>query len=342
MTADAAGGGAGGEDDRGIIHETAAAKLNLYLHVTGRRGDGYHLLDSLVVFAGVGDELRFLPSDGLKMTVSGPFAGAVPAGADNLVLAAARALAARAARGAGAGVVNAGGAAAGAGLGNAAGAGLGNTAGAGHTAGAGNTAGAAIELSKNLPVAAGLGGGSADAAAALRGLARLWGVKPGEGELHELALSLGADVPVCLASRPAFMRGIGDDLSPARGLPALPLLLVNPGVALSTPAVFAARRGAFQTAAGDWPGGGLEAFAAWLNGRENGLEAAALALAPEIGAVLTRLRGQAGCLLARLSGSGASCFGLFAEPASRDLAAAEIARAEPAWWLAPAACPAVD
>lgn len=183
------------------LSEFAPAKVNLHLHVVGRRDDGYHLLDSLVVFAGVGDRLSVVEDEGLSLSVTGPFAAGLEAEADNLVLLAARALA--------------------------------------HHAGVRPMG--ALVLEKNLPVASGIGGGSADAAAALRMLGRFWGLS---GDLPgSLTAGLGADVPICMFSRPAVMSGIGEGLTPVPPLPDVGIVLVNPGVAVSTPAVFRSRTG---------------------------------------------------------------------------------------------------
>jgi 4-diphosphocytidyl-2-C-methyl-D-erythritol kinase len=274
----------------------APAKVNLTLRVTGRRSDGYHLLDSLVVFAGVGDRLTVAPEAALSLTVTGPFGAGLAAEPDNLVLRAARALATAA------GILPRG----------------------------------ALTLEKNLPVASGIGGGSADAAAALRLLARLWGLSPPEGMLEALALGLGADVPVCLARRPVRMAGIGEVLAPVPALPPLGIVLVNPGVACSTAAIFRARAtaGAGFSAADALPPAALFAtpasLAAALAASGNDLEAPAITVAPAIASVLTALRAQPDCLLARMSGSGATCFGLFSDAA----AAARAARALPGegWW----------
>ena len=268
--------------------ELAAAKVNLFLHITGRRADGYHLLDSLVVFAGVGDVLAAEPAATLSLRIAGPFGGALDDGSDNLVLRAARALAER----------------------------------------TGATAGAALTLTKNLPVASGIGGGSADAAAALRLLARLWNVPGAE---DDLALGLGADVPACLAGRPARMQGIGEILTPAPALPPCGLVLVNPGVAVATPAVFRARRGEFRPRA-SLPAGWATAaeMAADLADLGNDLEAPALSLAPEIGIVLAELRARPGTLLARMSGSGATCFALCATATTAAAIAAFLQRR--GWW----------
>jgi 4-diphosphocytidyl-2-C-methyl-D-erythritol kinase len=267
-----------------MFRAVAPAKVNLWLHVTGRRPDGYHELDSLAVFAGVGDVVTAAPGSELALTFSGPFGGALAAEADNLVLRAARAL---------------------------------------HPGGA-----AALHLEKNLPVASGIGGGSADAAAALRVLAKLWGV---ERDLAPLALQLGADVPVCLASRPMRMQGIGEVLSPAPALPDCGLLLVNPGVAVPTPAVFKARTGGFSAPAA-LPAGWATAaaMAADLAACTNDLQDAAIGIAPVIGDVLATLARLPGALLARMSGSGATCFALFDSPAQAAAAAALVTPAT--WW----------
>ena len=266
----------------------APAKVNLALHVLGRRADGYHLLDSLVVFAGVGDRVRAAAADSLALTVTGPFATALAGEADNLVLRAARALADS----------------------------------------AGIVPRAHLTLDKHLPVASGIGGGSADAAAALRVLAQSWNVPEATADL---ALTLGADVPVCLAGRPARMGGIGGALAPAPRLPPCGLVLVNPGVAVATPAVFQARAGAFSPPLdlpARWPD--AAAMADDLARLRNDLEMPALALEPAIGAVLAALRARPDVWLARMSGSGATCFGLCPTPAAARAVAAALTR--PGWW----------
>jgi 4-diphosphocytidyl-2-C-methyl-D-erythritol kinase len=191
--------------------------------------------------------------------------------------------------------------------------------------------GAALMLEKNLPVASGIGGGSADAAAALRLLSRLWNVTLAPAILHGLAARLGADVPVCLLGRPTRMRGVGEQLDPAPRMPECGLLLVNPGVALSTADVFRARRGAFSAPA-ELPRGwdSAAAMADDLRGLTNDLQPPAMALRPAIGDVLTALSGHPDCLLARMSGSGATCFGLFSDPAQAAREAASLARE--GWW----------
>ena len=280
-----------------LVRRRAWAKVNLSLHVVGRRPDGFHELDSLIVFAGIGDGLTAAPADDLTLTVDGPYAAALDESGDaaeNLVLRAARSLRAR----------------------------------------AGATAGADLRLTKSLPVAAGLGGGSSDAAAALRALVELWRLSVPEAELSDIAADLGADVPVCLAGRPSVVGGIGERIDPAPALPPAWLVLVNPGVPLATAVVFGAREGPFSGPA-RWaePLADASALARRLAGCRNDLEPAARRLAPEIGEVLTLLTGTEGCLLARLSGSGATCFGLYAEQAGATRAAAAIRAVRPHWWV---------
>ena len=256
------------------LTEAAPAKINLYLHLTGRRDDGYHLLDSLVAFAEIGDVLSAEPAETLLLRVEGPFAAGLAAEPDNLALRAARVLAAE----------------------------------------TGVAAGARIVLEKNLPVASGIGGGSADAAAALRLLCRLWGVSPDRAVQARLAGTLGADVPVCLLGHACRMGGIGERSEPAPTLPRCGVVLVNPGVAVATADVFRARRGVWSARAA-LPAGWTDsaAMAADLARLRNDLEPAAVALRPVIADVLAALIAAPGCMLARMSGSGATCFGLFAD-----------------------------
>jgi len=277
----------------GILIEAAPAKVNLHLHVVGKRADGYHLLDSLVVFAAIGDRLSVEAADSLTLRVTGPFAAGLAGEPDNLVLRVARSLADRyevAPRG-------------------------------------------ALTLEKNLPVSSGIGGGSADAAAALRLLCRFWSIDPGPAALAALGNALGADIPVCLQGRAASMSGTGDILAPVAAMPPMGIVLVNPGIAVSTASVFKARQGAFSQPL-PLPSAGWsspEALIATLRQSSNDLESPALTLAPDIGAVLDRLRAEPGCRLARMSGSGATCFGLFATEATAAAAAIRLAR--PGWWV---------
>jgi 4-diphosphocytidyl-2-C-methyl-D-erythritol kinase len=291
--------------------EAAPAKINLHLHVVGRRPDGYHLLDSLVVFAAIGDRLTVSPAPDLSLSVAGPFAGALAAEADNLVLRAARALWNRSrpsdAAMSGAPISGV------------------------RASGMGASVGAKLVLEKNLPVASGIGGGSADAAAALRLLSRFWALDPDAAA--SLAAGLGADVPVCLAGTPTLMSGIGEVLDPAPSLPNVGLVLVNPGVAVATPAVFRNRSGPFSSKA-RFPALGWKDVASLvdsLSATSNDLEAPARLLAPQIGDALDAVAATPGCLLARMSGSGATCFGLFPTPAAARGAASVIVR--DGWWV---------
>lgn len=249
----------------------AHAKVNLWLNVVGRRDDGYHLLDSLVAFVDLADQVDAQPADRLSLGVDGPLAAALAGEDDNLVLKAARLLADR----------------------------------------AGVAPRAAIRLFKQVPVAAGLGGGSADAAATLRELVGLWRVAMPEEELFDLAASLGADVPMCLAGRTALVSGVGERLAWAPPLPECAVLLVNPGTALPTRDVFAARRGAFSVVR---PAPrrcrDLAELADVLADRGNDLTAAAISLAPLVGQVLEEL-GRTGARHVAMSGSGATCFALY-------------------------------
>jgi 4-diphosphocytidyl-2-C-methyl-D-erythritol kinase len=276
-----------------VSAELAPAKVNLALHVTGRRADGYHLLDSLVVFPRLGDLVEAEPAPRLSLAIDGPFARDLDAGAGNLVLRAAALLRAPG-------------------------------------------RGAALRLTKSLPVASGLGGGSADAAATLRLLAGLW-----RAPLPALdaVLSLGADVPACLSGRACRMGGIGERLDPLH-LPPFWVVLANPGVPVATGAVFA---GLGRRDNPGLPGTprfvGAEALFAWLAAQRNDLEPPAVALAPAIADTSAALAAQPGCRLARMSGSGATCFGLFAAGPPALAAADALRRARPAWWVAAAPVP---
>jgi len=280
------------------VEEFAPAKINLFLHVGDRRADGYHPLESLVVFVDAGDRLAFERADALSLTLDGPFGEGLAGEGDNLVLRAARALAARA------GVSN----------------------------------GAAIKLTKNLPVASGIGGGSADAAAALRGLARLWKLDIGPDAMMDVAALLGSDVPVCVASRSAFMEGRGEIVTALNGVPSVAMVLVNPGVAVPTPAVFRAlnARSGLGMARPSSFGADARALADYLRKTKNDLEAPALAIAPVIGDVLTALQAQAGVVFARMSGSGATCFAIAENTTAARRAADALEAAHPAWWVKPA------
>lgn len=275
------------------VTELAPAKVNLTLRVLGRRADGYHEIESLVAFADVGDDLAFTPADALDLTVRGVNAASAGPVADNLVVKAARLLASH----------------------------------------IGGLKVGRFVLTKRLPVAAGLGGGSADAAAALRLLARANGLAPDDPRLMAAARETGADVPVCLDSRPRVMRGVGDILSAPLDLPRLHAVLVNPGVALATKDVFAA------LGAQSMPGP-VSAFthdgegaSALIAAGANDLEPAAMSLRPIIAEVLTALRAAEGCRLARMSGSGATCFGLFDSEPTAAAAARSLEAAHSGWWV---------
>jgi 4-diphosphocytidyl-2-C-methyl-D-erythritol kinase len=288
--------------DTDAVGVAAPAKINLALHVCGRRDDGYHLLDSLVVFAGVGDRVTARAASGFRLDITGPFAGGLAAEADNLVLRAARWLAAK--------------------------------TGAVKT---GATEGADLSLEKNLPIASGIGGGSSDAAATLMACARIWGVDVSNLPHGELAAQLGADVPVCMVRRPAIMRGIGEDISVLPSLPAAWLVLANPNLPLATKAVFGALRGRYSTALEPMPPCKDAAdLARYLEGQRNDLALPAIELMPAIGTVLEALSATPGCLLARLSGSGPTCFGLYGTEAAAQNAANALKTTHSGWWIAPA------
>jgi 4-diphosphocytidyl-2-C-methyl-D-erythritol kinase len=268
----------------------APAKINLFLHVGEKREDGYHALESLVVFAEIADRMTFHPAAELSLEISGPFARKLAGGGDNLVLKAARAL--------------------------------------------GPNHGAAISLEKNLPVAAGLGGGSADAAAALRALNMLWNLQKPESELLEIAAAIGSDVPACLLSRPCWMEGRGERVSPTAPIPQFPLILVNPGIAVLTAEVFAGLNA--RTGMGAMQPGKIETvwdLVSYLDDAANDLEAPACRLAPVIDDVLSALDCEPGCVLAQMSGSGSTCFGLFEQEQLARGAAERIAQDHPDWWV---------
>ena len=260
--------------------DIAAAKLNLALHVRGKRPDGRHDVETVFVFCADGDKLSAANAEGITLQVTGPFAGELSSGDDNLVVRAAKAL----------------------------------------RAAAGVTEGAALTLDKRLPVASGIGGGSADAAATLRLLTSLWNIDPSHASA--VAPQLGSDVPACLLSLPCRGEGAGDRLTPI-GLPGIsgtPVLLVNPRVPLSTAEVFSA-----------WNGRDLGPLTDWRDGR-NDLEEPAREIVPQISTVLAFLAAQAGAGVVRMSGSGATCFALFDDEAQRDAAAEAVPRA---WWRLP-------
>jgi 4-diphosphocytidyl-2-C-methyl-D-erythritol kinase len=281
--------------------EAAPAKINLSLRVFSRRGDGYHELESLVVFARCADRLSFTPGGELSLTVSGPSAALAGDNADNLVLKAARALAERSP----------------------------------------GIALGAFALDKRLPVAAGLGGGSADAAAALRLIARANNLASDAPRFYEAARATGADVPVCLNPRARVMRGIGELLSEPLNLPPLPAVLVNPGAALATRAVFAGWMPGTPPAPLNQEAlvklSDRKALLQFLAGQQNDLERPAVALAPVVAEVLVAMRGLSGCVVARMSGSGSTCFALFNSAAEATIGAETLHAKYPQWWVRPTA-----
>jgi 4-diphosphocytidyl-2-C-methyl-D-erythritol kinase len=273
------------------LTETAYAKINLALYVRRRRADGYHDLESLFAFAEEGDHLSIAGAGDFALTISGPFAAGLSNGDDNLVIRAARQLAAA----------------------------------------FGISTGVTLALDKQLPVASGIGGGSADAAATLRLLARHWGLDLADPRIVAIAADLGADVPACLASVSVHGDGKGDQLTPLadNGLSGMPLLLVNPRIPLGTGEVFArwdgVDRGAF---------GSGDPIIVALAGR-NDLTDPAVELVPEIGDILALLESLSGVILVRMSGSGATCFALFETFPARDIGAAMVSLAMPdAWTMA--------
>ncbi len=287
------------------IVERAPAKINLYLHVTGLREDGYHFLDSLVVFASDGmaaaDKITLSPANAYSLKISGPYSAVLKNESHdtNLITKALRNLGSKLGR-------------------------------APHYE---------VQLYKNLPVASGIGGGSADAAAALRAAAKLWDI-PVDGEMVvRTAMETGADVLACLYNKPCYFGGIGDVLDAAEGLPRTTMVLVNPNVPLATPHVFKARVGDFSLPArfAHMPKT-AEELAALLSARSNDLQAPAKLLCEVITDVLAALNAQPNCLLARLSGSGATCFGLFARIEDAEDAASAIRKLGPEknreWWVA--------
>ncbi len=270
----------------------APAKINLYLHVTGKRPDGYHLLDSLFAFARDGDVITAKQADGLSLEIIG--APDLSAGEDNIVIKAARKLAAA----------------------------------------LGIEPNAHLVLEKNLPIASGIGGGSTDAAAALKALQVLWKKTLPDEKLYALALELGADVPSCLAGKAVQVSGVGEVLTPAPEIPALPVVLVNPNKPVSTPAVFKTRKPVFskpmpltQNCAD------AAEFIGELKKRHNDLQDAACALEPAVAEVLHVLENQPLCLFSAMSGSGGTCFGLFRTPENAANAAEDIAATHPNWWV---------
>lgn len=273
------------------LRETAPAKINLALHVRERLADGYHRIETLFAFARDGDFLTAEPADKLRLTISGPFGDDLPNDESNLVLRAAARLRAAFAI----------------------------------------DVGAALHLEKMLPIASGIGGGSADAAAAMRLLTQLWDIDAEDPRFAETAAVLGADVPACMLSETCFGEGIGEQLRPisAPALSGAPLLLVNPGVAVPTAPVFQAwdgiDRGALRVA------DPMQLDSGW----RNDLQKPAIAIAPQIGDVLVSLAGAQGVVLAAMSGSGATCFAIFEDDHKRDSAASDLESQHRDWWILP-------
>ncbi|MFC5385219.1 4-(cytidine 5'-diphospho)-2-C-methyl-D-erythritol kinase [Aquamicrobium segne] len=274
--------------------EAAPAKLNLALHVVGRRLDGYHKLETLVVFTDYGDHLRLTPAPADHFSIHGPYARGLPVDAKNLVIGARESLR--------------------------------------QMSKQTNLFPVAIRLEKNLPIASGIGGGSSNAAAILRALARYWQIDDSK-IIAAIALQLGADVPMCLAARPLLAQGIGERIKPVCGLPKLFVVLVNPGVEISTPQVFsnlASRQNPpLQTLPDPVD---FSSLLGWLAASRNDLETAALAIAPVIAQSLAALRANNASFV-RMSGSGATCFGLYESETAAKIAAQTIQRAQPDWFV---------
>ncbi len=274
----------------------APAKVNLFLHVVGRRSDGYHLIQSLFAFASFGDQLTVSANHDIRIELAGPFSQNLDA-EDNLVLKAARALA-RAAN-------------------------LDNP-------------GAKIRLCKNLPVAAGIGGGSADAAATLRALQEFWQIRMTDENLLKIALELGADIPACYVGRPMIVGGIGEEMVPYKNLPNIPLLLVHPGQEMSTHEVFAAYERQAPAFTEQIPVSSIsEGIEVWelLVRTRNDLGVISAQIAPQVTRCLQEISRTSKCRLARMSGSGACCFGLYDDQQSAGSAAEVIKSLYPRWWV---------
>ena len=283
--------------------EQAPAKVNLFLHVTGKRDDGYHLLESLVCFTAAGDVLSGeLRDDGkITLSITGPMAGplSLEDAENNLVTRAAKTL---------------------------------------QTV-SGTAMGADLVLDKRLPIASGIGGGSADAAAAIRLLCDMWKLDLDGESLDRIALSLGADVPVCLYGKTCLMAGIGEEITELPDLPPIPMVLINPGKAVSTPEIFRALEEDGYSQSGLWDTSAAfasgAALADALSDCGNDLFLPAASILPEVCDVLSTLAREEGCLLARMSGSGATCFGIYDTTEQAERAANAIASACPDWWVTP-------
>jgi 4-diphosphocytidyl-2-C-methyl-D-erythritol kinase len=292
------------------VAETAPAKINLALHVTGQRADGYHLLESLVVFTDFGDRVAVSPAERDIVELGGQFSAGLAVDDGNLVVRAREALwAALGAR---------------------------NSTSTAHSfqpSGSVGPLATRINLEKNLPIASGIGGGSSDAAATLVALNRLWNAGLTISQLAEIGLPLGADVPMCLVRRPLIARGIGERVEAIAGFPALPIVLVNPGVGISTPRIFAAMASRKNPPLPALPSeASFDRLLGWLGQTRNDLMAPALSLEPVIGEALHLLTARNAAFV-RMSGSGATCFGLFADLDAARRAAAAIHAAQPDWFV---------
>lgn len=272
----------------------APAKINLFLHILGRRADGYHLLQSVMVFVTVGDRLTFTRHDSLFIDIEGPYAGDVAAPKDNLVYKAAQALAAE------------------------------------YKV----PAVAEIRLEKNLPVASGMGGGSSDAATTLKGLAQLWGLPEEQGRMQKLAATIGADVPACLMRKPVWAEGIGEKMMRLTDMPDMNLVLVTPPTPTPTPEVFKQYQRNFSPPIQFM--GRRKSMHEWIADLKiyrNDLTEAAVRVSPEIRPALQSLRETTGCHIARLSGSGATCFGIYENAAAAAAAVNKLKQIHPGWWI---------
>ncbi|MEP0942718.1 MAG: 4-(cytidine 5'-diphospho)-2-C-methyl-D-erythritol kinase [Rhizobiaceae bacterium] len=277
---------------------TARAKINLALHVTDQRSDGFHMLDTLVTFADVGDTLSFEPATKLSLTIDGPEADQLPGDENNLVLRAAETLRRHCGR---------------------------------------SDLGATIHLTKNLPVASGIGGGSADAAAAMMGLNQLWDLQLSKAHMMQISLPLGADIPMCISSVPAQITGIGEVINKLP-IPPLNLVLVNPRAPLSTPDVFRQLETKKNSALGELQRYEYRSDRFWINHllhQRNDLQQAACALEPKVADCLAVLERNPDCMIARMSGSGATCFGIFENPGEAAFAAHRLRHEFKDWWIMP-------
>lgn len=272
----------------------APAKVNLYLHITGKRADGYHCLESLIAFTDVCDVLQLSIAKAISLQLTGPTATGLPEGDDNIVMKAARALAAHAKR---------------------------------------DGLGAHIRLEKNIPSGAGLGGGSADAAAVLRGLNDLWALNLSPDVLARLGLSLGADVPVCLVGGAAHVLGIGEKIEKTTAMPKLPVVLVNCGRSLATEKVYQNYDRVFSRSMPLQYSFDQAELLSYLKDKKNDLQVSATGFVPEIQTVLEVLEQQAGCVFSRMSGSGVTCFGVFKSIGAAKQAAGRLQADYPHWWV---------